>query len=60
MMPREDIVAVYEQGGQDAVVELVEHLFAQLADQQEQSRIQREMIASLTARLKELEDRLLA
>ena len=58
MMPREDIVALYEQGGQDAVVELVEHLFAQLADQQEQSRIQREMIASLTARLKELEDRL--
>jgi transposase len=58
MMPREDIVALYEQDGQDAVVELVEHLFAQLADQQEQSRIQREMIASLTARLKELEDRL--
>lgn len=50
MMPREDIAAIYEQGGVDAVVELVERLFAQLADQQE-------MIASLTVRVKELEDR---
>jgi transposase len=50
MMPREDILAVHEQGA-DAVVELVENLFTQLADQ-------REMIASLTARVNELEDRL--
>jgi transposase len=57
MMPREDIVAIYEQGP-NAVVELVELLFAQLADQQEQLRSQQEMIASLTARLDELEDRL--
>src|SRR5215210_8606276 len=49
-MDREDIVAVYEQGV-DAVVDLVEDLSAQLADQ-------REMIASLTARLNDLEDRL--
>src|SRR3954464_9338628 len=57
MMPRETILAVYEQGG-DAVVELVERLFAQLADQQEQLRSQQETIASLTGRVKELEDRL--
>jgi transposase len=57
MMPRETILAVYEQGA-DAVVELVERLFAQLADQQEQLRSQQEMIVSLTARVKELEDRL--
>ncbi len=50
MMPREAIIAVYERGT-DAVVELVEDLSAQLADQQQ-------MIASLTARLDELEDRL--
>lgn len=50
MMPREDIAAVYEQGV-DAVVKLLERLFAQLADQQE-------MIASLTVRINELEDQL--
>lgn len=50
MMNREAIVAVYEQG-EDAVVELVENLSAQLADQHE-------MIASLGRRVKELEDRL--
>lgn len=50
MMPREDIVAVYERGV-DAVVDLVEDLSARLDDQQK-------MIASLTARLNELEDRL--
>ncbi len=50
MMPREDIVAVYERGV-DAVVDLVEDLSARLEDQQK-------MIASLTARLNELEDRL--
>jgi transposase/uncharacterized coiled-coil protein SlyX len=57
MMPHETILAIYEQGP-NAVVELVELLFAQLADQQEQLRSQQEMIASLTARLSELEDRL--
>jgi transposase len=57
VMDREDIVAVYEQGA-DATAELVERLFAQLADQQEQLRSQQQMIASLTARLEELEDRL--
>jgi uncharacterized coiled-coil protein SlyX len=57
MMSREDIVAVHEQGP-DAVVELVEGLFAQLAAQQEQLRVQQEMIASLAARVKELEDQL--
>ncbi|MCA1837423.1 MAG: IS66 family transposase [Actinobacteria bacterium] len=50
MMPREDIVALYEQGV-DAVVDLLENLSAQLVDQQA-------MIASLTQRLNELEDRL--
>lgn len=50
MMDREAIVAVYEQG-EDAVVELVEGLSAQLAGQHE-------MIASLGRRVKELEDRL--
>jgi transposase len=50
MMPREDIVAAYEQGA-DAVVDLVEKLVARLDGQQE-------MIASLTARVNELEDRL--
>jgi transposase len=50
MMPRKDIVAVYEQGA-DATVELVERLFVELAEQ-------RETIDSLTERVKELEDRL--
>jgi transposase len=50
MMPRDDIVAVYQQGV-DAVVDLVQNLSAQLDDQHR-------MIASLTARLNELEDRL--
>lgn len=50
MMPREDIAAVYEQGV-DAVVDLAENLCTQLAEQ-------REMIASLTKRVNELEDRL--
>src|SRR3954464_3734774 len=57
MMPRETILAVYERGG-DAGVELVERLFAQLADQQEQLRSQQETIASLAVRVNELEDRL--
>jgi transposase/uncharacterized coiled-coil protein SlyX len=57
MISREAISAVYEQGV-DAVAELVERLFAQLADHQEQLRSQQRMVASLTARVKELEDRL--
>lgn len=57
MMTREAIVAVYEEGV-DAVVEHLERLFAQLAVQQEQLRVQQEMTASLTARVKELEDQL--
>lgn len=57
MMPREDILAVHEQGAH-AVAELVERLFAQLAAQQEQLQSQRQTISSLTARVKELEDRL--
>jgi transposase/uncharacterized coiled-coil protein SlyX len=51
MMPREDIVAIYQQGGLDAVVDLVQNLSAQIDDQQQ-------MIALLTQRLNELEDRL--
>jgi transposase len=50
MMPREEIVAVYQQGV-DAVVDLVQNLSARLDDQQR-------MIVSLTQRLNELEDRL--
>nr|MBA2441466.1 IS66 family transposase [Rubrobacter sp.] len=50
MMDREDILAVYEQGP-DAVVEFVERLLTQLDDQQQ-------MIASLTARVEELEGQL--
>jgi transposase len=57
MIPRETILAVYEQGP-NAIVELVELLFAQLADHQEQLRSQQETIASLTKRLNELEERL--
>jgi transposase/uncharacterized coiled-coil protein SlyX len=56
-MDREAILAVYEQGP-DAVVELVERLATQLADQQEQLRVQQEMIVSLTARVNDLEDQL--
>jgi transposase len=50
MMDREDILAVYEQGP-EAVIELVERLLTQLDDQQQ-------MIASLTARVEELEGQL--
>lgn len=50
MMNRDEIKAVYELGP-DAVIELVERLFAVIQEQQHQ-------IASLTERVKELEDRL--
>ena len=50
MMTRENILAVYEKGP-DAVVDLVELLFAQIDEQ-------REMIDALTLRVNELEDQL--
>jgi transposase len=50
MMPPETILAVYEQGP-DAVVDLLERLFAQIDEQ-------RESIIALTQRVNELEDRL--
>ena len=50
MMTRENILAVYEKGP-DAVVELVELLFAQIDEQ-------REMIDALTLRVNGLEDQL--
>ena len=50
MMPRETILAVYEQGP-DAVVELVQTLCARLDEQ-------RELIDALSARVEQLEDRL--
>jgi transposase len=50
MMNREQIKAVYDQGP-EAVIELVERLFAIIAEQQQQ-------IAALTERVKELEARL--
>lgn len=49
-MKREEIKAIYDQGP-EAVIDLVERLFAIIEKQQEQ-------ITSLTARVKELEDRL--
>jgi transposase len=49
MMTREEIHAVYDQGP-EAVIVLVEQLYAALAQQQEQ-------IAHLQGRVKELEDR---
>lgn len=50
MMNRDEIRAVYDRGP-EAVIELVEHLFAIIAQQQQQ-------IASLTQRVEELEARL--
>src|SRR5919109_4090785 len=50
MMTREEIRAVYDQGP-DAVIALVEQLYALIAQHQEQ-------IAQLQARVKELEDRM--
>ena len=50
MMNRDEIRAVYDRGP-EAVIELVEHLFAIIAQQQQQ-------IASLTQRVAELEARL--
>lgn len=49
-MKREEIKAIYDQGP-EAVIDLVERLFAIIEQQQQQ-------IASLTTRVKELEDRL--
>jgi transposase len=50
MMTREEIRAVYDQGP-DAVIALVEQLYALITQQQEQ-------IAPLQGRVKELEDRM--
>src|SRR5438093_5689782 len=49
-MKREELKAIYDQGP-EAVIDLVERLFSIIAAQQEQ-------ITKLTARVKELEDRL--
>ncbi len=57
MLHREDIAAIYEQGA-DAVVEFVERLFAQLADQRKQLPSQQDMITALAARVEEREDQL--
>ena len=50
MMNRDEIKSVYDRGP-EAVIELVEHLFAIIAEQHQQ-------ISSLSQRVKELEDRL--
>jgi hypothetical protein len=46
MMSRDEIIAVYDRGP-EAVIDLVEHLFAIIAQQQQQ-------IASLTQRVADL------
>lgn len=63
-MTREDIQAVYAQGP-EAVIAWVESLWARITEQQEQMRAQQEqlqaqqeLIVALTARVKDLEDRL--
>ncbi len=56
-MTRKEIQAIYAQGP-EAVVALVESLWARLAEQQAQIQAQQELIAALTARVKDLEDRL--
>lgn len=56
-MKREEIKAIYDQGP-EAVIDLVERLFLIIEKQQEQIAAQQEQISKLTARVKELEDRL--
>src|SRR5689334_21302094 len=56
-MKREEIKAIYDQGA-EAVIDLVERLFSIIEKQQEQIAAQQEQITKLTARVKELEDRL--
>ncbi len=55
-LTHETISAAYA-AGEAAVVHLVEQLLAGLAAQQEQIAVQQQVIATLTARMKELEDR---
>jgi transposase len=57
MVNREEIIKVYEQGP-EAVVALVESLYSLIERQQIQIAQQQEQINALTARVKELEDRL--
>lgn len=56
-MQRADIEAVYASGW-EAVVELVTGLVARVAERQEQMTAQEQQIVALTARVKELADRL--
>jgi len=56
-MNRAEIKAIYDQGP-EAVIDLVERLFSIIEKQQEQIAAQQEQITKLTARVKELEDRL--
>src|SRR5437899_7413517 len=55
-LTHETISEVYA-AGEEAVVHLVEHLLAGMAEQQEQIVAQQQVIAALSARVKELEDR---
>lgn len=57
MMNRDEIIAVYDRGP-EAVIELVEHLFAIIAQQQQQIASLSQQVASLTQRISELEARL--
>lgn len=57
MMNRDEIIAVYDRGP-EAVIELVEHLFAIIAQQQQQIASLTQQVASLSQRISELEARL--
>jgi transposase len=57
MLNRAEIIKVYEQGP-EAVITLVEHLYAMIERQQAQIEEQQVQIEQLSARVKELEDRL--
>ncbi len=56
-MTREEILAIYNSGP-EAVIALVERLLARIAEQDRRIEEQEKTIAALTARVKELEDRL--
>lgn len=56
-MSREEIIAVYDRGP-EAVVAFVEPLLCVIEQQQQQLAAQQQMIEDLTARVKQLEDRL--
>ena len=57
MMTRDEILAVYHRGP-DAVVSVVEKLLGAIGTLEQQVNTQRQQIASLTARVKELEDQI--